>query len=298
MTKALCFFAVLLAAAAFLVSFVAQFYWIWGDHWVIWDLNRLKLLTLTACALLLIFAGLIKLVDVHPRATVSTSCLLLLTYSVQFLNLTAWAPRPSRTSGQYTFTTDWVTANHDIWSKKLAVLKGRSNVRALEVGSFEGRSAVWFLENILTDPSSSIVCIDVFDGSYERLFDSNLGAFKSQIKKIKAFSQDGLRTLAPRSFDFIYIDGSHVAKDVFIDTALSWDLLKPEGFLIFDDYNWKGRAGHRYGTGRTPKPALDAFLTVFEPYLEVEHKDYQLIIKKRAKPDYNSPQLMAVPEQK
>ena len=298
MTNALCFGAFLLAIAAFLVSCGAQFYWMWGDHWLIWDLNRLKLLTLTACVVLLILAGVIKLADVHPIATLSTSCLLLLTYGVQFLDTTNWTSHPSRTSGQYTFTTDWVTANQAIWSEKLAALKGRPNLRALEVGSFEGRSAIWFLENILTDPSSSIVCIDVFDGTYERLFDSNLGAFKSQFTKIKAFSQDGLRTLPPKSFDFIYIDGSHVAKDVFIDTALSWDLLKPEGFIIFDDYNWKGRANHGYGIGRVPKLALDAFLTVFAPYLAVQHKDYQLIVKKLAKPDYNSPQLIAVPEQK
>lgn len=129
--------------------------------------------------------------------------------------------------------------------------------------------------------------MDVFDGAYERLFDSNLSAFQSRVKKIKALSQDGLRTLAPKSFDFIYIDGSHVAKDVFIDTALSWDLLKPEGFIIFGDYNWTGRAGHNYGTRRIPKAALDKFLMVFEPYLEIEHKDYQLIVRKRSKPDYN-----------
>ena len=36
--------------------------------------------------------------------------------------------------------------------------------------------------------------------------------------------------------DLIYIDGSHLAKDVLSDAILSWKLLKPSGVMIFDDY--------------------------------------------------------------
>ena len=34
-------------------------------------------------------------------------------------------------------------------------------------------------------------------------------------------------------FDFIFIDASHTAKDVFTDAILSWDILKENGILGF-----------------------------------------------------------------
>lgn len=45
----------------------------------------------------------------------------------------------------------------------------------LEIGSYEGRSAVWFLENILTHPTARIVCVDLFTRlPFELRFDHNI----------------------------------------------------------------------------------------------------------------------------
>jgi predicted O-methyltransferase YrrM len=66
---------------------------------------------------------------------------------------------------------------------------------------------------------------------------------------------DGFR----ESFHFIYIDGSHLAKDVFIDAALSWNLLKIGGLIGFDDYHW----GDPNDPLRRPQIAIDAFERVF-----------------------------------
>ena len=41
---------------------------------------------------------------------------------------------------------------------------------------------------------------------------------------------------AGRSFDLIYIDGSHRRDDVMVDSLLAWSLLREGGFIIFDDY--------------------------------------------------------------
>jgi hypothetical protein len=60
---------------------------------------------------------------------------------------------------KYRFSQDWTSENTSMWNQMLGALKGKPNIRALEVGSFEGRSALWFLENILTDPTSSITCV-------------------------------------------------------------------------------------------------------------------------------------------
>jgi hypothetical protein len=41
--------------------------------------------------------------------------------------------------------------------------------KALEVGSFEGRSALWMLENLLTHPDSTLTVVDTFAGSHEHV---------------------------------------------------------------------------------------------------------------------------------
>ncbi len=76
----------------------------------------------------------------------------------------------------------------------------------------------------------------------------------------------------------IYIDGSHVAKDVMADALLSWHLLKPEGFLIFDDYAWD----HYPDPTLTPRLAIDAFLSMFSQDIQVLHKAYQVIVQRHA----------------
>jgi hypothetical protein len=182
---------------------------------------------------------------------------------------------------KYEFTSDWVTAHTKIWSEHLNHLKGNPNVHALEIGSFEGRSAVWALQNILIHPTATITCVDIFaEQPYENRFDRNIQASGSahKVRKIKDSSQKALTELKWNSYDFIYIDGSHIAKDVFIDAALSWNLLKPGGIVIFDDYRWQVE---RYASWKRPEVAIDAFLKVFEPYVQVTHKGYQVIVRKR-----------------
>ena len=70
-------------------------------------------------------------------------------------------------SFKYRFSEDWVSENTATWNHILGPCKGKPNVHGLEVGSFEGRSALWFLENILTDPTASITCVDIWVGAYE-----------------------------------------------------------------------------------------------------------------------------------
>ena len=70
-------------------------------------------------------------------------------------------------SNQYTFTSDWFLHNQLSWDIHLEEFKNKPNLNFLEIGSYEGRSTIWLLENVLTDPSSKITCIDLFDGTLE-----------------------------------------------------------------------------------------------------------------------------------
>lgn len=204
----------------------------------------------------------------------------------------AFSQVPITTATKYKFTEDWVSSSADNWARYLSPLRGKADVHALEIGSYEGRSALWFLENILTQPSSTITCVDIFSSSYdyERVYDDNIqiSGYHNRVKKIKADSAIALRTLPFRNYDFVYIDGSHIAKDVLSDAVLVWDLVKPGGIIIFDDYRWHGMLGQSNGPAHLPRIAIDAFLSVYQPYIEVLHKEYQVILRKREKVDLDS----------
>lgn len=181
------------------------------------------------------------------------------------------------------FTTDWVSQRGNSWRNLLADLMGKPNLNMLEIGSYEGRSTLWWLNNLLTDSSSRITCIDNWDkrAEFEKRFDRNVAAsgHSCKVRKIKQPSWSGLKILHPTEmFDVVYVDGSHEAKDVMLDGLTCLEHLKPGGFMIFDDYAWNGRRHFM------PKIALDLFTKICNPWCEVVEKGYQLAVRKRQKP--------------
>jgi predicted O-methyltransferase YrrM len=146
----------------------------------------------------------------------------------------------------------------------------------VEVGSYEGSSAWWIMSNLLKSPESRLYCIDAWvgEGGPERyeLFLRNIDELpnRSQIDVTRDWSHLALRQLIARGVraDVLYIDGGHEAPTVLRDLVTGWDLLKPGGLLICDDYTWDDP---RFGGNRTlgrPKIALDAFTTIFADKLK------------------------------
>lgn len=189
---------------------------------------------------------------------------------------------------KYIFTVDWFSRNIPAWTHYLKELKNKPNLNFLEIGSFQGRSTVWLLENILTDSTSKITCIDTFEGSEEHItnfsehiknlydvFIHNISEFKDKVIIKKNKSQIILKQLT-ETYDFIYIDGDHKASSVLEDTVLSFSLLKSGGIMIFDDYLWF--AMKKYIDN--PKSAIDAFLEIYSDKINILFKDYQVIIEK------------------
>jgi len=180
---------------------------------------------------------------------------------------------------EYNFSDDWFTGRLPTWKRILRRFKGKSNLQYLEIGVYEGRSIIWMLENILTHPTSKATGIDTFPGQLKQRFLDNLklGGFVDRVNLIQGKSQIELRRLPLNTYDIIYIDGSHLAKDVLTDAALSWDLLKDDGILIFDDYKWMLDRPVQL----RPKSAIDSFLVCFGGCCEVVHRGYQMIVKKQ-----------------
>lgn len=192
---------------------------------------------------------------------------------------------------QYIFTQDWFSGNIPIWQDFLKPFINQSGVKALEVGSWEGMSTCWLLDNVLTDPSAHITCIDTFEGSQENMiysynyiasvesrFDNNVENSGSgeKVKKIIGHSKNVLPSLRANNYDFIYIDGSHFVIDALTDAVLCWSLLKVGGLIIFDDYGFGSPAQPETRTGI----GIDAFLSAFSTHIEVLHKGWQVIVKK------------------
>jgi predicted O-methyltransferase YrrM len=175
--------------------------------------------------------------------------------------------------GSVTFTVDWFSAHIPIWEEKvLPKIKAIERPTYLEIGSHEGRSLLWMLDNVLNLYATSIDPHE--DGSWEN-FESNVG---DHARIIRQFSAIELPILLKNQelYDIIYIDGSHYAYDVFFDSALSWKLLKSSGILIWDDYGWLVGDDPIKG----PKAAIDAFLICYRTQYKVLHIGYQFMVEK------------------
>jgi predicted O-methyltransferase YrrM len=184
------------------------------------------------------------------------------------------------------YTEDWFSNNIELWKKHFGKLNDIP-ILALELGSFEGRSAIWIVENILTHQDSHLTCIDNFsyykqkvDTKLKKRFQNNIELYKQKITLFDASTQTALKSeqLLDKRFDFIYIDAGRHAKNVIEDAILSFALLKEGGYIVFDDYTINKK--HDY---TCPKKGIDAFLDIFSDEIKVIHSSWQ-IIAKRIKP--------------
>ena len=202
----------------------------------------------------------------------------------------------------YKFTQDWFHWAPPVWSQLIPLLPTDAPRRFLEVGSFEGRSAVWIIENMMQD-GDTLYCVDTWDGGEEHSngemdgaeerFDHNrslaIAGKNVEVHKVKRdsvtqfaimYAANVMNTAIEeptRDLDFIYIDGSHIAKDVLTDACMAWPLLKKGGIMVFDDYMW----GEPRDILHRPKPAIDAFCNLFAEEAEIVHMAYQLIVRKK-----------------
>lgn len=171
------------------------------------------------------------------------------------------------------FTQFWHNNAIGMWERWIAadVKKG------LEIGSFEGASAVWLMDH---RPELQLTCVDIFGpafddvtGEYEQRFERNVAEYGDRITKLKGKSADVLKTLPRRkTYDLIYIDGDHSYEGALIDAQLAYPLLKKGGVLIFDDYD-----NAEFGVRR----AVDEFLENADGFEVLRQDgDYQMAIRR------------------
>ena len=102
------------------------------------------------------------------------------------------------------FSADWFSHHINDWDKYKLFFEGKSNLRCLEIGSYEGRSTLYIAKNICKNKDSIIYSFDTWCGSMEHnaefekdlflRFSYNLKNFinKKQVIPIKAESKKTL----------------------------------------------------------------------------------------------------------
>lgn len=170
----------------------------------------------------------------------------------------------------------WFFNNIPLLSSNLNQYKDKKNVKMIEIGSFEGLSTCYFSDFILTGGNNQLICIDpVFQPQYWQNINKIKGS-NIQIIPIQAKSQFVLPNLDKESYDIIYIDGWHIGWQVLIDALYTWQLVKKDGIIIFDDYLKEDQTS----VGQTVKQGVDFFLDLLDTNYNLEKSGRQLIIKK------------------
>jgi cephalosporin hydroxylase len=177
--------------------------------------------------------------------------------------------------------------------------------RILEIGSYEGQATCYLMEKLNEmnplEPAE-IHCVDPwlnYDelhtsddmAGVEMRYDHNIATMKSligqniHIIKHKAISNIVLPILLAEGrknyFDFVYVDGSHQAPDVLFDALMAYELVRPGGYIAFDDYLWSENPIETREEVRCPKMAVDAFTANYGRKVHIVHAPlYQLYVQK------------------
>jgi predicted O-methyltransferase YrrM len=206
---------------------------------------------------------------------------------------------PSHLSFQ--FTNRWFeNDSRAVWDQFIPSFAPK---RILEIGSYEGAATCYLIETLGKRQPVEIHCVDSWEGSLEhqqgntdmkaveQRFLANIGIAKirsphaARVILHKGYSDKLLAGMLHEGkqayFDFIFVDGSHMATDVLLDALLGFRLLRVGGIMAFDDYLWSDQPRGVPNPLRTPKIAVDAFTNIYSGKLKVLPKHlYQIYIEK------------------
>jgi len=178
----------------------------------------------------------------------------------------------------FRFDHDWFSPNIQNLTNLFSGYQKDQPPKILEIGALEGRSTVWFLNNI---PNCTVTTIDTWCGGKDHdpnnpeinftkikeNFDNNISYFKDRVRVMHMDSFTALTQLIKedQKYDFAYIDGSHTAIDANLDLILSFKLLNVNSIIYADDYYW---GFNEYPVHDCPKLGIDSFVNVYEHKLK------------------------------
>lgn len=205
---------------------------------------------------------------------------------------------------EYQYTNTWFEdVARGVWDQLIPQVDPD---RILEIGSYEGASTCYLIDNLSRQKSIEIHCVDTWEGGVEhkaggsdptnmsdvesRFALNTQASLKRSPHRVDLFIHKGCsdvelaKLLASGKqgyFDFIYVDGSHQAPDVLCDALLGFRLLRKNGVIAFDDYLWQEPLSCGTDPVRCPKPAVDAFTNIYCRQIRILRAPlYQLYVQK------------------
>jgi predicted O-methyltransferase YrrM len=184
----------------------------------------------------------------------------------------------------YKYSQSWFLGS-EIQNNLFKFMDTSKQNNILEIGCFEGLSSVFFADNFINNPKSSLICVDPFltinnndhcqflQNNEEMNFDFNISNCKNSDKiTIHKITSDIFFENNNQTYNFIYIDGCHEPDFIKRDMENSFNNLEKNGIMWMDDY--------RGGDGIQIKNTMDKFLEKYNGQYELINNGYQLAIKK------------------
>ena len=178
----------------------------------------------------------------------------------------------------YFFTFDIFSHRIALWSEHFESLAGKG-INALEVGSYQGMSSCWMLDQLLSDQQSQLTCID---RKFESKFKENISktGAESRVNLLEGNTQDLMSNCTPQSFDLINLqDRCKLTQHTEKIAQLAWELTKSGGYIVFSYYGWRNPQDAQ----QNPKVGIDRFLSSIKQQWQPVHFAplvFQLIIQK------------------
>jgi hypothetical protein len=177
----------------------------------------------------------------------------------------------------------------DYFNSSYAKVLNKEQIRVLEVGTYTGISLINIIKLIPNsigfgvDKWSNYNEIELLENMDELQVESSfyknisVEGLEERIKGIKGDSSEVLYEMLMNKemYDFIYIDGSHLAFDCYSDLIQSWRLLARGGLLAIDDYLY-----NQEDIVNSPFEGINHFLKKYEGKYKLLHKGYRVFLQK------------------
>jgi predicted O-methyltransferase YrrM len=184
----------------------------------------------------------------------------------------------------YKYTKEWFLGS-EIRKNIFNFVDRSKEHKILEIGCYEGLSSVFFADNLLDNPNSTLTCVDPFltitnndhmqllQNNEEKNFDFNISICKNSDRiRVNKITSDKFFETNNQIYTLIYIDGCHETDFIKRDMENSFKNLEKNGIMWMDDY-WGG-------DGIQIRNTMHIFLEKYKTQYEVIHLGYQLAIKK------------------
>jgi predicted O-methyltransferase YrrM len=167
--------------------------------------------------------------------------------------------------------------------------KFEKKIDILEIGTYTGTSLIEIIKSI---PNSFGIGVDLWKSYNENHLLSNIDELKikdsffhnvnvsglqNRIKGIQSDSKVALLEFIKHSttFDFIYVDGSHLLLDAYLDIILCWQILEKGGILVIDDYLYK-----KDSILESPFESVNHFLSLYKEQYKILDFGYRVFLEK------------------